>query len=197
MDLLVYFEQDSDKKFINPVTLRPFKFGDTYHGKRFDHIQHGVPKFLSEEAYQREFERHEQARGPKRTVRSLANKIINNCRARSLKRNGITDISVKRLEQEIVQGNTKYHIEYCIASVNDKTKRSPFVPSLDRISNENPNYIFTDDRSKDTCILVPFGINNLRNDFDDKDMVPLAKAYVQVHSRDLGLVQDAQIQTDS
>lgn len=193
----MYFEQDSNNKFINPTTLQPFKFGDLYNGRRFDHVKHGVPRFfLSEESYQRECQRHEHARGPQRTVRALATKIINNCRARSLKNDGITDISLKRLERDIVEGNKKYNIQYCIGSVNDKTKRSPFVPSLDRISNENPNYIYTDDVTKDTCILVPFGINNLRNDFEDKDMVLLASAYVKAHSRDLELVKDAIVQTD-
>ena len=192
MDQLMYFEKDSKNNFINPTTLQPFKFGDLYNGRRFYHISYGKPKFfLSEDSYERECRRKEEKSGPKRTVRALATKIINNCRARSLKNNGITDISLKRLERDIVEGKNKYNIQYCINIV-----RSPFVPSLDRISNENPNYIYNEDVSKDTCILVPYGINNLRNDFEDKDMVQLASAYVKAHSRDLELVKDAIVQTD-
>lgn len=197
MDLINYFEPDTNNKFINPNTLKVFKFGDVVNGRIFNRISNGVPQFfMSKETYEKANERRESSKGDRRNANMVAHRILWNCRQRSKLKGGITDISVNRLENEIIKGDTKYNIKFCISTENDKSKRSPFVPSLDRIDNNNPNYIFNDDPSMDTCCLVPYGINNLRNIFEDKDMVTIASAYVRVHSRELSLVKDVQVQTD-
>jgi len=194
MDLLDYFETDASNKYVNPNTQQVFVFGDLYKGKRFECMRRGKPCFKDEASFVKEVNRQKKRNEAERTVSLLAKNMIKEARKRATHKNGLCDINLERLEKEISKGSS-YGFKYNIGKSGSMGKRSPYVPSLDRIDSSNPNYIFTSDTSQDTCRLVPYGINNLRNNFQDSDMVPLAAAYVKVHSRDLGLVKDAECQT--
>lgn len=194
MDLIDYFETE-DTKYLNPNTQQVFKFGDLYNGKHFVCVRNGKPSFMDHTRFLKELERKKKRKDSKRTISMMAKQMIREAQKRAMRKNGRCDIDIHRLEKEILKGSN-YGFQYSIGKSGSMGKRSPYVPSLDRIDSSNPNYIYTSDTSQDTCRLVPYGINNLRNNFLDSDMLPLASAYVRVHLRELQLVCDSETQTD-
>lgn len=168
-------------------------FGDVIDGKRFYTMRKSKAVFLTEKGFQQEIERRKLKNGTTRSIKNLASKMISHARIRARNKNGKCDIDIARVENEIMKGS-HYGILYTIGATGKSA--SPYVPSLDRIDSSNPDYIFNSDPDQDTCQVVPYGINCLRNNFQDSDAIICAAAYVRFHSRKLGLVKDASCQTD-
>lgn len=168
------FEYDNEDYPINPNTGQRFRSGDLYNGKVFLRRNEKYLHFVTPEAYKTKLlnrRNYVREKNSTRTVEECIKKMMHNCKTRAGEENGQVNIDIELLKEDIEKGyldpygNLITHYKIETDSTRGPRFRHMCIPSLDRIDNSCPDYIYT--RERKTCLLVPWGINNMRSNFDD------------------------------